>query len=402
MSLVPANMNVDKRVEEIKGALLNISEWCNVYLHERMETMLQEQRTMNVALREQLDEHRITQDKVNAAKAQFEIMHQSLKEEHEKTQQKVNAIKVELKGNVTTSLNVISIRCSDLQPEYEDKQAESVDQDVLERLRASLQVSPDDSHTNVPQCCDAIRRTFELPSNTTPARKHFSKMTLDRLASEDVFAAWTSDSVRTLLLLGGLTVPQSRRGQSAYSWLSLAATEMIRAKQQDQKPAAFYTCHPNHFHDPESKPTLQSIVANIVFQIASHNPSILRDKSLKHFDSALLHSWHESRHDRRPMTLFAQQVLRAASAQQEQWVIIDRLDFCSRPPDTILTTLREMLDFEGCRIKILTTWDTVNSDIAEECSAFLERNSATSTGRFDLDQRSGDVFRPILEHANTA
>ena len=67
-------MNVDKRVEEIKGALLNISEWCNVYLHERMETMLQEQRTMNVALREQLDEHRITQDKVNAAKAQLEIM----------------------------------------------------------------------------------------------------------------------------------------------------------------------------------------------------------------------------------------------------------------------------------------------------------------------------------------
>lgn len=87
-------MAVDKRVEQIKASLIEISEWSNVFLHRNADQLLKKQATLqsgvdniqrqNVELEKA---HKEIEDKILAAQSELNNLHR-----------KVDGLKTELKG----------------------------------------------------------------------------------------------------------------------------------------------------------------------------------------------------------------------------------------------------------------------------------------------------------------
>jgi len=346
-------MAVDTRVEKIKASLIEISEWASVYLHRNTDRLLRRQENLQSSI------------------GNLEKCYDGIKLEVTKAEKYLQSL--------STS---------------ESEKAQRMDQDNLENLRRSLDYLNKRPQYNLTKWSSDIQSAFYHDRASHRAWANYPKLTLESLQSEDYFKEWNKNQLPKLLLLGGTTNPESRSHKCNYSWVSTAAADIANSFRREGKTVAFFTCHPEAWNTMTTSIRIHDVIAGILFQIAGFDPPMLRDELFRHSSRSLLTDW-KAQDDPSDMVNFARKSMEIASEKHPIYIILDRMDACglSHTHMSSLELLKQIVASTSCKVKLLTTWDTIGDSIKGTCEDFSSFSKGLAVARMGLDQAKSAVRR---------
>ena len=239
----------------------------------------------------------------------------SLQEKIHEMNKKLNTINT---GVIETGRLMLQSRMAESQT-YESK------------MRKLLGIDPRSGNIGPDALASLEALIHESFSKIQSATEHPRSTTIDLLKADEKFGCWWESQSSSLLLAGGVNW-REESSTGVLNWLSLGALLTIKELQGQHKNVAHYLVQPNFTVHKSHRRSLRDVMASLIFQIIAMREDSLRielDTLGAIVDSS---AWKDDASDEF-MEAIHSLLLSSLSVfpQNSQiWIVIDRLDQCSR------------------------------------------------------------------------
>lgn len=170
------------------------------------------------------------------------------------------------------------------------------------------------------------------------------------------YQKWIDHAQSSLLFLSGSTSTEGRRLRGcSHCWLSPAAIYITETLLRQGSKVAFFSCHPEL---NSTQPPGEVVLSSLVSQVLEWRPDILRNKDVE-FRQILGGSLDKTRESVLVDLLAA--VLGEVEDLRTIHLVIDRLDRCKTPIDSIVNELARLISVIGSpmiRVKVAIVAET--------------------------------------------
>lgn len=348
----PAQIGIDKVIEELKGSLAEVNAEIGILMHQRVLDIS----IKSDKLRHQNDEM-LRQNQVLL----FEVQ--------------------ELKARLMS---------------MEEKAAQEASQEDEERVTSLCRILGGDpqEYRDPKFCRNNLKETFPEALGDSDVRQGWSanyhQMSQELLRSDNTYRAWMEYPDSCLLVLAGSTEPGGRAPQSSSGcWLSPAALHAFDQFQSQEKNTFFYTCQPDY---REKSSSSREVISSLICQLLRWKPQTVRHDAKEITSIVDSDAW--SSKDgltaiRCHISLLAK-VLCAMPAEEEIIIVFDRLDLCREPTHLLLRALKNLLKQRNKGLRFLIIMERIIDDyVRGECNAVLVAAADSGIfGRMNWDQLS--------------
>ncbi|KAF2868193.1 hypothetical protein BDV95DRAFT_610160 [Massariosphaeria phaeospora] len=242
------------------------------------------------------------------------------------------------------------------------------DNDRLDSLRRLLHVELEDIEIDPENYDTRLEDTFSRLRRLPP-------LDVDaQVQSQPVFAEWKQAKVSSIILLHGATVAPK---QTSYSWLSPAATRMVRESRDGggitghNSAFAYHLCHISDTHAiPQNEISPSVVISGIIYQIlkSDYGKQILRNeqhytalqRKLETFDRLIS---KPTAHSQKLIGLLAQVFVNARI--QKVLIVVDRIDRVRGGISRVLDLLASLVESTTSTVKIFLTARSRKFDVSD-------------------------------------
>ena len=244
--------------------------------------------------------------------------------------------------------------------------------DHLRRLLGTIPIQNTDIATCIKTLESAFPQAMEAPSIDPGWSENYIQMTPRLLRSNHAFQSWGLCPSSSLLVFAGSTSEEGRASpSSSLSWLSPAAMQVYREVSSKGKKVAFHSCHPDLRAEPSSS---RLVVSSLLSQLLAWKPKL--PQPLVHDFEATVNSadWTSKMDTSGLKHRFGlvENVLSSLPAEEEIFMILDRLDLCIEHKNQYLKAFHRLTRTRSYGLKVVIIMDSIENDYDRgECRDLL-------------------------------
>ena len=362
-SLQPAENAVTGQADEVKRSLAELNAWSSVLLHQRTRELLEGQKelkSINNDLQSKMGD-------LKSDNTDLKTGLEELKTNNRDLENKLVGLAL-VNAELNRKIDEQNKQLTGLEGRDVAREVRA-DQEQLDAIHEALGRPDEKVNSNLTKVRHSLDESFPTASSTHKVASRYLQVSEDLLQSETEYRRWLDGDEGALLLLSGMTAREGQKILSGYSWLSPAAADMAeRMRGQGDVIVAFYSCHPEWHVQPGNEPSMQEVVAGLIYQLVKQCPAIMKVNSQWRASALEIASWSRSKDKETMAAIFDATIdtLVTASAKKRVYLIVDRPDKCKAKLVLLLRWLRKVVHHPGCRVKVLVVWDTAKSSLAEE------------------------------------